>query len=156
MTGLARIGEEVEGQFELWAPINGEKAFWGGERESVRRRERDGEWRGGKMTSVCCKEFLDLRVVRTCATIWSISNPWATFTLMRLTQDGEVGRGRLGRVEGECRGDEAGGGGHAVFSSGPPEEEASKVSRSTGKSWETCRVITYTGGQHKYSIGLKV
>lgn len=30
MTGLARIGEEVEDQFELWALINREKHFFGG------------------------------------------------------------------------------------------------------------------------------
>lgn len=43
MTGLARIGEEVEDQFELWALINREKHF-GGERGLD--GEREGEKRG--------------------------------------------------------------------------------------------------------------
>lgn len=97
MTGLARIGEEVEDQFELWALINREKHF-GGERglDGERKWGREGG-REKKMTLVCCKEFLNLRVVRTSATIWSISNPWATFALMKLKQDGVKG-GRGGRV----------------------------------------------------------
>lgn len=61
---------------------------------------KGGENGGGKkMTLVCCKEFLNLRVVMTSATIWSISNPWATFALMKVKQDG-VGVGGRG-VEGE-------------------------------------------------------
>lgn len=64
--------------------------------------------------------------------------------MMRLKQDREVGRGRLRGVEGECRGEEAAGGTHAMFSRGPPDEGASRVSLSSGKSvWETHRVITY-------------
>lgn len=80
---------------------------------------------------------------------------------MRLTQDGEVGRGRLARVEGECRGDEAGGGGYAVFSRGPLEEEASRVSLSTGKSVlgnmsynNKHRQTTQMFNRIKYSFGL--
>lgn len=76
---------------------------------------------------------------------------------MRLKQDGEVGRGRLRGVEGECRGDEAGGGMHAMVSRGPPDEEASRVSLSSGKSvWgnmshnninsQTKQMFTTTGG----------
>ena len=102
MTGLARIGEEVEDQFEPWALINREKHFGGvrgldGERKWGREEEEGGRewWREEeekkKMTLVCCKEFLNLRVVRTSATIWSISNPWATFALMKLKQDGVKG-----------------------------------------------------------------
>lgn len=109
------------------------------------------------MTSVCRKEFLDLRVARTCATIWSISDPWATFTLMRLTQDGEVGRGRLGRVEGECRGDEAGGGGMPCFPEGPwKKKHLESGSALENQSWETCHVITSAGRQRKRSLGLNI
>lgn len=49
MTGLARIGKEVEDQFELWALINREKHFgrereWDGEKVRVRKGGKR-EWR---------------------------------------------------------------------------------------------------------------
>lgn len=48
-------------------------------------------------------------------------------------------------MEGKSRGDEAGGGTHAMFSRGPPDEEASRVSLSSGKSvWEACCVTKHT------------
>ena len=55
---------------------------------------------------------------------------------MRLKQDGEVGRGMLREVEGECRGDEAGGGTHAMLE-GPRtkecQESVSAVENQSGK-----------------------
>lgn len=131
-----------------------EKKHFGRKRECMIRRKRDGEW--GSDISLW-QRIPRPRVIRTCATIWSISNPWATFTLMRLKQDGEVGRGRLRGVKGESRGNEAGGGTHAMFSRGAPDEGASRVSLSSGKSaWETRCVITYAGRQSKCEIWLKV
>lgn len=60
-------------------------------------------------------------------------------------------------MEGECRGDEAGGGTHAMVSSWPLDEEASRVSLSSGKSVcgnvshnninrQTKQMFTTTGG----------
>lgn len=149
MTGLVRIGEEVEDQFELWALINREKHFEGergldGERKWGRK---GGGERRGKMTLVCCKEFLNLRVVRTSATIWSISNPWATFALMRLKQDGEgvADRG----VEGEygwwgrrwaaCRGLQR-----------APRQVASRVSLSSEENKVCGYTSYYNVSRHRF------